>query len=74
MTIEFNCSEIQTSFKSDALNFPGDGSCKMEYVNNSNMIILCFKKFNEKNYYDQTQNSIEFTHQVNHFNILLLFI
>jgi hypothetical protein len=72
MILEFNCTKIQTSYKSDALNFAGAGSCRMEVENEGNIIILNFKKFKEMIYFDQTQNSIDFTHQVKILIIMLV--
>ena len=72
MILVFNCTKIKTSFKNDALNFAGAGSCRMEVENEGNIIILNFNKFKEMIYFDQTQSSIDLTHQVKILIIMLL--
>ena len=64
MIIEFECSKIKTSFKSDFQNFATNGSCKINFNINENMVELNLKKYKEKIFFDDKDTYLEISHAV----------
>jgi hypothetical protein len=56
----FDCSNIQSSYKYDELNFPNIGVCKFIFDEVENCLEIFFKKKKEKIFFDQKDTEIFF--------------